>query len=131
MKKIKINQHLFGILNFILFIIFLGSFLTAISAMIFGEVATKTNGVIKYNIEDSLNILFFSITIAILFYYFNKLIIPNEKNKIIHFSKCPQCKENFTYSELKNGKCKYCEKVDTIDMDEYYEKFPEELKDIT
>ena len=51
------------------------------------------------------------------------------KNKTEH-SKCPTCKESFNYSELKNGKCKYCDEKDTIEIDEYYKKYPEELKDI-
>lgn len=35
---------------------------------------------------------------------------------------CPNCKETFTYNELENGKCPYCEDVDTIDIEEYYKK---------
>jgi len=41
---------------------------------------------------------------------------------------CPKCKETFNYNELKNGKCKYCEDVDTIDTDKYYKEHPEELE---
>lgn len=49
-------------------------------------------------------------------------------NHKIEFSKCPKCKESFNYYELDNGKCNYCEEVDTIDIDKYYEKYPEEIK---
>ena len=51
------------------------------------------------------------------------------KLKKLEHSKCPNCKESFNYAELKNGKCKYCDEKDTIEIDEYYKKYPEELKD--
>lgn len=50
------------------------------------------------------------------------------KEKEEKISKCPKCKETFNYNELEDGKCKYCKDIDTIDIDEYYEKFPEELE---
>ena len=56
-----------------------------------------------------------------------KKIKVDDEEKI---SKCPNCKESFNYAELKNGKCKYCDEKDTIEIDEYYKKYPEELKDI-
>jgi hypothetical protein len=34
---------------------------------------------------------------------------------------CPKCKESFNYNDLKNGKCLYCENIDTIDIEEYYD----------
>ena len=48
------------------------------------------------------------------------------QRKKIEFSICPNCKESFNYNELKNGKCKYCEDVDTIDIEEYYKNNPDE-----
>ena len=72
---------------------------------------------------------YISLIVGIIFYYFwiknNK-----KKNTPIEHSKCPNCKETFNYAELKNGKCKYCDETDTIEIDEYYKKYPEELKDI-
>ncbi len=52
------------------------------------------------------------------------------KEQRIRYSKCPKCKESFNYSELEKGKCKYCKDVDTIDIEEYYKKYPEELEKI-
>jgi uncharacterized membrane protein len=43
------------------------------------------------------------------------------KIKQAEYSICPNCKETFTYEELKNGKCKYCDDVDTVDIDGYYD----------
>ena len=127
--KIRINEYLFGILSFILFSIFFGSFLTALAAMSFGEVSTKTSGVIKYNFEESMNIFIFSILIGITFYLFIKYVEPKKnkkKNEKVLFSKCPTCKETFTYQDLKDGRCKYCEDVNTVDIEEYYKNNPEE-----
>ena len=48
----------------------------------------------------------------------------NNTKKFIEYSKCPKCKEVYTYNELTSGKCKKCKDIDTIDLDEYYIKFP-------
>jgi len=45
-----------------------------------------------------------------------------QKVKTIECSICPKCKETFNYDELEDGKCKYCEDIDTIDMEEYYKE---------
>jgi hypothetical protein len=37
-----------------------------------------------------------------------------------NYTICPKCKESFNYSDLENGKCLYCENIDTIDIEEYY-----------
>ncbi|MDD2581706.1 MAG: hypothetical protein PHR66_06915 [Desulfuromonadaceae bacterium] len=50
-----------------------------------------------------------------------------EKQEI--FSKCPNCKEVFNYNELTNGKCKNCKEIDTINIEEYFKKYPTELQD--
>ena len=65
---------------------------------------------------------------------FGLMIIYREYKKyirgyIIEFSKCPECKEIFTYSKLKDGKCKNCKYVDTVDLAVYFEQFPEEKKE--
>jgi hypothetical protein len=48
----------------------------------------------------------------------------------IEFFKCPKCKKSYNYSELKDGMCHTCN-VKTIEMDEYFKKYPKELEDIT
>ena len=50
------------------------------------------------------------------------------KDKKIEYTICPKCKESFNFHELKDGKCKYCEDVDTIDANKYYIEHPEELE---
>ncbi len=61
---------------------------------------------------------------GILFLYVSKKIKKPEK-----YSKCPRCKESFNYNELEKGKCKYCKDIETIELEEYYKKYPEELKE--
>ncbi len=56
------------------------------------------------------------------FYYFSRNKSENKKE----FSKCPKCKEVFNYKELKEGKCKYCEDIETIEIEEYYKKLSKE-----
>ncbi|MGE0052430.1 MAG: hypothetical protein AB7S49_13000 [Arcobacter sp.] len=133
MKKIKINELIFGIICFIIFICFFATFFTAIIAIFFGEVPTKTSGIVKYSFSDSINILFVAIFTAISGFFFIKFFEPKKtlKNKPKHpqYTKCPKCKEVFNYKELINGKCKNCKDVDTVDLEEYFEKYPDELKE--
>jgi hypothetical protein len=56
-------------------------------------------------------------------------IFVNIKHQKPNFSKCPKCKENYRYETLKDGMCPTC-KIKTIKMDEYYQKYPQELDDI-
>lgn len=70
-----------------------------------------------FNIILGVPLIVFAIYIVFLKYkYINK--------KQIKYSKCPKCKEVYTYNELTNGKCKKCKNIDTIDIDEYFIKFP-------
>ncbi|MEJ2528404.1 MAG: hypothetical protein P8Y49_10135, partial [Sulfurovaceae bacterium] len=55
-----------------------------------------------------------------LFYLFKNT--PNHPT-----TKCPKCKEVFDYKDTLNGKCPHCKDVDTVDIKEYYKKYPEEL----
>jgi len=50
------------------------------------------------------------------------------KNKINKYSKCPNCKTAYDYQKLNKGMCPKCH-IPTIDMDEYFKQFPDELKD--
>lgn len=70
-------------------------------------------------IKWEVGILFIIIGI-LLFYseYRKKINIKNPK-----YSKCPKCKEVFNFSELENGKCKYCKDIDTIDIDKYFKQY--------
>jgi ssDNA-binding Zn-finger/Zn-ribbon topoisomerase 1 len=47
----------------------------------------------------------------------------------IDYSKCPKCKTSYRYETLKNGICPTCD-IKTIETEEYYKKYPEELDDI-
>lgn len=53
----------------------------------------------------------------------------NYKKKI-EFSKCQKCKTNYTYSDLKGGICPTCN-IKTIDIEEYFKKYPnDKLEDV-
>lgn len=67
--------------------------------------------------------LFSILGILFLFFFFKR------EPKTPQYTKCPNCKEVFNYNELINGKCKNCKDVDTIDLDEYFEKYPDELEE--
>ncbi|QFR49548.1 hypothetical protein FJR48_07300 [Sulfurimonas lithotrophica] len=56
-----------------------------------------------------------------------KISVNNET--LIEYSKCPKCKKSYNYSELKDGMCPTCN-VKTIEMEEYFKKYPEELNDV-
>ncbi len=131
MKKIKINEFIFGILSFIIFISFFATFLTAIIAILFGEVPTKTSGIVDYSFDESIKILFTSMIIATIGYLFIKFFEPRKtlqnQSKPPQYTKCPNCKEVFNYNELKDGKCKNCKDVETVDLEEYFKKYPDEL----
>jgi ssDNA-binding Zn-finger/Zn-ribbon topoisomerase 1 len=49
--------------------------------------------------------------------------------KLINYSKCPKCKISYRYETLKDGICPTCN-IKTIETEEYYKKYPEELDDI-
>ncbi len=42
---------------------------------------------------------------------------------------CPNCKKVVKADELENGKCKYCKDIETIEVEEYYKKYPEKLEE--
>ncbi len=60
----------------------------------------------------------------------NKGDKKNNSDKFIEYSKCPKCKRTFNYQDLNNGQCYKCKNIDTIDIEEYYKKYPEELEKI-
>lgn len=69
--------------------------------------------------------------IFIIFGLFSFYLLLKEfkKPKISKHTKCPKCQETFNYKDTINGKCPHCKDMDTIDIKEYYEKFPS-VKDI-
>ena len=102
--------------------------------LILFSIATYTSGTFTPYYLHNIEIGFLKYPLSFITFYFgirfliyHKTIIIDDEEKV---SKCPNCKESFDYAELKNGKCKYCDETDTIEIDEYYKKYPEELKDI-
>jgi len=92
---------------FSLFILFMMAVL-----QLFGiEVYLGKSGTIKPSII--LISIFFSL--SIIYFIYIKFIFREEK-----YSICPNCEETFNFYELKNGKCKSCEGIDTIEIKEYY-----------
>ncbi len=107
-------------LNFVLSVIFLG---TSMLSLLGFKIYSKYDGGFVY-----LSIIgtYTSLIIGVVFFY---LWIKNKKKYKIEYSKCPKCKEVFNYNELEKGKCKYCKDIETIELEEYYKKYPEELKE--
>jgi len=77
-------------------------------------------GLLKYPLSISI----FTLGVYIMINYKNTRIRTDEDYG--YYTICPNCKETFNYDELKNGKCKYCEDVDTVDIEQYYKDNPEE-----
>lgn len=71
--------------------------------------------------ELELGILKFPIFLFLLYLGIKKFAIPKKKNKIIEYSKCPNCKETYIYTSLKDGLCPKCD-IKTIDIEKYYDK---------
>lgn len=57
------------------------------------------------------------------------MISKQEEEKQICYYKCPKCKTSYTYSNLKDGMCPTCS-IKTIEIEEYYKKYPDELEDV-
>ncbi|NQY21998.1 MAG: hypothetical protein HRT40_11965 [Campylobacteraceae bacterium] len=103
--------------------------LEGVSSFLFEGSITKTileEG--SYNVLYSLS--FIGIGFAIImgdYLFFNnyKNIVVNK----IEFSKCYKCKKSYNYIELKKGICPKCN-IETIEIEDYYKKYPYELKDI-
>jgi hypothetical protein len=84
----------------------------------------------KHTDEKSLEMIRDGFVFILLGAIYLKYIAPKfSKNqpKPSQYTKCPNCKEVFNYNELKDGKCKNCKDVDTVDLDEYFKQYPDEL----
>ena len=79
------------------------------------------NGDIKltnYYIIYSLGIIFLLFGLYFLYLFFTYKQVKHK------YTICPNCKETFDYKDLDNGKCKYCDDIDTIDIEQYYKDNP-------
>ncbi|NQY94164.1 MAG: hypothetical protein HRT43_08380 [Campylobacteraceae bacterium] len=84
----------------------------------------------KMNLSEyNLDILFGSglIIYGLLLIYSTKN--PNKNKKIIEHTKCPKCKETYTYIYLKEGICPKCH-IKTIEIEEYFKQYPKELENV-
>ncbi|WP_415397920.1 hypothetical protein [Sulfurimonas sp. CS5] len=70
----------------------------------------------------------FKIPTSILFFSIGIYIMLLKENRI-KYSKCPKCKTSYRYETLKDGICPVCN-IKTIETEEYYKKYPEELDNI-
>ena len=108
---------MFNIFSGIILILFaIATYKSGTFSPYWGEYDFKL-GLLKY----PLSFIMFGYGIWMIINY--KTIKINDEN---NYTICPNCKESFTYSELKDGKCKYCDDVDTIDIEEYYKNNPDE-----
>lgn len=80
------------------------------------------------NFKDFVSIVFIFLGLFVV-YKTMKMDMQNDTNNNVEFSKCPKCKTSYNYSDLKDGICPKCN-IKTIEMEEYYKKYPEELEDI-
>ena len=62
---------------------------------------------------------YFGILIIIFGLYFLYLFFTFKPQKQ-KYTICPNCQESYDYKNLDNGKCKYCDNVDTVDIEKYY-----------
>ena len=88
--------------------------------------------VVYYSPKLSVNMQYLVAAISFIFgLYLLIVAYLSFKNKINlpDYSKCPKCKENHTYSDLKDGICPTCN-VKTIETEEYFKRYPEELDDV-
>jgi hypothetical protein len=115
-----------GVIFVAIFIIIVG-----LDLLISGDFSVKGNRIdlSKNNLNIYLGLFFLILSIIIVYMSRNSNSIAIDKTKTPQYTKCPNCKEVFNYNELINGKCKNCKDVDTIDLDEYFEKYPEELEE--
>ena len=70
------------------------------------------------------------VPLSLLLFYISYLFIRyNPKEIDEKFSKCKKCKKCYNYIELKKCICPKCN-IETIEIEDYYKKYPDELKDV-
>jgi len=100
-------------------------FLDGIWTLFGGKTLLRGKGWTHPSTEYSILMIFFASLILVT----SKLYFKYKKTKLIEYSKCPKCKIAYNYQELHEGMCPKCY-IKTIDMNEYFKQFPDELKDI-
>lgn len=112
-------------------VIFIAIFtiIVGLDLLISGEFSVKGNRIdlSENNLNIYLGLIFLSFSIIIVYTSKNSNTIAIEKPKTPQYTKCPNCKEVFNYNELKDGKCKNCKDVETVDLEEYFKQYPDEL----
>jgi len=125
--KTSISETLYGLISFVLFCFIIALLIMGFLTIFDMEVPLKTKGFVKYDFIDGLFFLLNAIILFLIMIKFIKFFKPKEI--LIEYSKCPKCKKSYNYSELKDGMCPTCN-IKTIETEEYFKKFPEELEDI-
>lgn len=97
-------------------------FLDGIWTLFGGKTSFKGKGWMHPSIEYSV----LTIAIGCVILVSAKLYFRHKKTKQIEYSKCSQCKTAYNYQKLDKGLCPKCH-IATIDMDEYFKQFPDEL----
>jgi uncharacterized membrane protein len=77
----------------------------------------------KVLVHSNMQTIFLQICLVVFLLVIYKRLSWKEK-----YSKCPRCKTAYDYQKLDKGLCPKCH-IPTIDMDEYFKQFPDELKD--
>lgn len=105
------------LLKIILIVVGIKVIVNGINMIFFPEIEYFMRGVCLncHNKLYGIILGYISILVGIIIFY---LIL---KKKKIEYSKCPNCKETYTYSKLEDGMCPKCNKK-TIDMEKYYDK---------
>lgn len=112
-------------------VIFIAIFtiIVGMDLLISGAFSVKGNTIdlSKNNLNIYLGLIFLGFSIVIVYMSKNSNSITTNQPKTPQYTKCPNCKEVFNYNELINGKCKNCKDVETVDLDEYFKQYPDEL----
>ena len=112
-------------------VIFIAIFtiIVGMDLLISGAFSVKGNTIdlSKNNLNIYLGLIFLGFSIVIVYMSKNSNSITTNQPKTPQYTKCPNCKEVFNYNELKDGKCKNCKDVETVDLEEYFKKYPDEL----
>ena len=93
-------------------------FITSYKILFEDKIDLGIYGMKIVNLEQKLIMSIPLILVGLILFF---MFLKTRNKKEIEFSKCPKCKETFTYTHLKDGLCPKCN-VKTIDMEEYFRK---------